>query len=198
MTKMMNTFISHRQMGEAEAVYKLFPDFHFRDSNITCEFVSTSRRAQRSKFLIRADGNPAYANQLKFKIPNREGEFVEKYDIVSKYERRPRGVLDNICLAQFVKMYKTSSKGKKGNDNEVEPTFNENEEFSEEFLEDEEKFHYIMSSNSAQKIPLPEILELDNPNPGEPRFMQKRSFQQFLEFINSTKRKNQVLIGSLN
>ena len=34
MTILMNTFITHRQIGEAEVVYKIFPDFHFKYSNI--------------------------------------------------------------------------------------------------------------------------------------------------------------------
>ena len=35
MSLMMNTYISHRQMGEAEAIYKIFPDFHFKESTVT-------------------------------------------------------------------------------------------------------------------------------------------------------------------
>ena len=39
MALLMNTFITHRQMGEAEAVYKIFPDFHFKESNISTVYL---------------------------------------------------------------------------------------------------------------------------------------------------------------
>ena len=45
----------------------------------------------------------------KVKIENRSGEYVEKYDIVSKYQRRDG--LNDICAAQFSKMYEPSWKG---------------------------------------------------------------------------------------
>ena len=51
----MNTFISHRQMGEVEAIYNIFPNFHFKDSNVACVFVPTARQVSRSKFLQRTD-----------------------------------------------------------------------------------------------------------------------------------------------
>ena len=35
MQLLMNTYISARQIGETEALYKIFPDFHLKDSNVT-------------------------------------------------------------------------------------------------------------------------------------------------------------------
>ncbi len=39
MELMMNTWLTHRQMDEAEIVYKLFKDFHFRESSSLCIFL---------------------------------------------------------------------------------------------------------------------------------------------------------------
>merc|ERR1711884_542142 len=34
-------YLSHRQVGASEAVYKIIPSFKLKDSNITCVFVAT-------------------------------------------------------------------------------------------------------------------------------------------------------------
>ena len=39
MCLLMNTYLTHRQMGEAEAVYKMLPDLHFKESNATTFFI---------------------------------------------------------------------------------------------------------------------------------------------------------------
>ena len=47
MKLLMNTWIKHRQMGEAEAVYRLTKEFHFRQSDAKCVFVQTCPRSER-------------------------------------------------------------------------------------------------------------------------------------------------------
>ena len=46
-----NTFLTHRQIGEAEAYYKLFPSFHLSGSNCATQFIHTGFRKNRSVFL---------------------------------------------------------------------------------------------------------------------------------------------------
>ena len=53
MKLLMNTWVKHRQMGEAEAVYRLTKEFHFRESDTKCVFVQTCPRKERSKLLKR-------------------------------------------------------------------------------------------------------------------------------------------------
>ena len=60
MKLLMNTWIKNRQMGEAEAVYRLAKEFRFRDSDTACVFVQTSRRCERSKILKNVTGKPEY------------------------------------------------------------------------------------------------------------------------------------------
>ena len=72
---------------------------------------------------------PRYAYLPKIKIENRSGEYVEKYDIVSKYQRRDG--LNDICAAQFSKMYEPSWKGP--SDKKSSKTFERNED---------NKFHF--------------------------------------------------------
>ena len=162
MTLLMNTFITHRQIGEAEAVYKVFPDFHFKDSNIGTVFFPNCPRDQRSKYLVRVDDKAQYANMPKIQIENRSGDYVEKYDIVSKYERRVG--LERICAAQFAKMYEPSWKGP--SDKQHQKTFEKNER---------NKFHFIMlEDENAEGEYLPDTVNLSNPYPNEPPYMKKR------------------------
>ena len=51
MILLMNTWIKNRQMGEAEAVFRLIPHFKFRESDSKCVFVQTCPRIERSKIL---------------------------------------------------------------------------------------------------------------------------------------------------
>ena len=46
-----NTFLTHRQIGESEAYYKLFPHLHLCDSNIGAVFIPTGFKQNRSRFL---------------------------------------------------------------------------------------------------------------------------------------------------
>ena len=110
MSLLMNTWLTHRQMGIAEAVYKLFEDFHFRKSSLPCQFIQACRREERSKYLMSVDGKSEYNNVPKIHVENRQGEYIEKYDIIDKYSRRStfnentysfKEAVKYICLAQL-------------------------------------------------------------------------------------------------
>ena len=49
MRTVSNAFLTHWQMGEAEAVYKLLPSMKLKDSNVTCQWVTIGRREDRSR-----------------------------------------------------------------------------------------------------------------------------------------------------
>ena len=109
MKLLMNTWIKNRQMGEAEAVYRLTKEFHFRDSDATCVFVQTSKRSERSKILKNVTGKPEYKHMKKITVEKqKDNEYVEQYDINSKYDRRPKEQLpdlDDLSFSQMAKMY---------------------------------------------------------------------------------------------
>lgn len=46
-----NTFLTHRQIGESEAYYKLFQHLHNSHSNISAVFIPTGFKKNRSRFL---------------------------------------------------------------------------------------------------------------------------------------------------
>ena len=117
---LMNTYISARQMGESEAFFKIFPDFLLKNSNVTTVFVPVSRKENRSKFLMKIDEKLSYNGQEKLKVEGRDGFYVEKYDIVSKYERLVKKEKDEISFSHFAKMFSPSWKKKKSEEEDVE------------------------------------------------------------------------------
>ena len=198
MKVLMNTYIAARQMGETEVLYKIFPDFHLKDSNITTVFVPVSRKDQRSKFLLKVDQEMNYGGQEKVKIEGRDGFYVEKYDIISKYERREAG-LEELSFSQFAKMYSPSWTFK---ETDIHPSIDENNDQLEENIEREifhespmtVKFDYIMSCsdnafNSDHKLckstiglKLPKYIKLKFSFPGEAPYMKKRKYPAVLRF----------------
>ena len=42
-----NVYLTHRQIGEAEAVFRLIPSLTLSMSNITCQFVATGTKDER-------------------------------------------------------------------------------------------------------------------------------------------------------
>ena len=49
MKTVANTFMTHRQIGEAEAIYRLFPDMLLKKSNIACQWLSVGKRSEMSR-----------------------------------------------------------------------------------------------------------------------------------------------------
>ena len=47
MKKIANTFLSHRQIGEAEAFFKLLPDLLLKNSNVRCQWLSLERKENK-------------------------------------------------------------------------------------------------------------------------------------------------------
>ena len=209
MQLLMNTYISARQMGEAEALYKIFPDFHLKDSNVTTVFVPVSKKENRSKFLLKVDEDMSYNNQEKLQIDGRDGYYVEKYDIVSKFERKEEG-LEQFSFSHFSKMYtpswkyKESKKDKRVNtdlDEENNDNINdcsEVENHLESKLEKEapgdSKFDFIMRCRNDPADPehklcklikgkkLPKYIKLKYTFPGEAPYMRKRNYPAVLRF----------------
>ena len=50
MNIVINTFLTHRQIGESEAFFKILPHLHMKESNIEAIFVPNGFERTRSKF----------------------------------------------------------------------------------------------------------------------------------------------------
>ena len=83
--QLANTFLTHRQMSEAEAYYKIFPNLTLKYSSLDTIFVPSEKKELRSKFLQKIDENDNnYTKGVEVK-GGREGRFLEKPDIFDKY-----------------------------------------------------------------------------------------------------------------
>ena len=57
MRALANEFSSHRQVGESEAYYKLFPELHLTQSSVKTVFVAGGLPHKRSVFLRKVNKN---------------------------------------------------------------------------------------------------------------------------------------------
>ena len=192
--KMADMFMTHRQVGEQECFFKLFAHMNLVYSSIATVFVPTDPKGYRRQFLQRQDPESGEG----FKVDDKEGLFLEKPDLISKYERRKlvregeedpdnedSAVLDQMSFCQFVKMY--SSKGwqqKEQPNEEGEMEENQDEDVPDEGeLADEDDLNYLIVGHTAERRLLPEMLTLENPVKGEPRFLHKRTFPRALRYF---------------
>ena len=115
LSRMADVFLTHRRMGEAEAIYRLDPAMHLSDSNIKCVFVPTGWPEERFVFAQKVSNDASEINELDdpsiYKIKDREGMYQEAATLLSKYERRgTKDNLDKLCYAQFCKEYDSCRK----------------------------------------------------------------------------------------
>ena len=186
MKQVANTFLTHRQIGEAEAVYRLIPSMTLSMSNVTCQFVQTAPKEERSIMWKKATEEQLEAGIKAVKLDKREGYWYEQPDLWSKYLRRPPE-LEELCYAQFARMYKGSTymKFEEDDDNEMEETIEKKIE-----VEDyNEKFHSVMTYRE-EGARLPEHIELEDPRIGEVSYMRRRNFPAALRFHRVKKDKD--------
>ena len=191
MRTVANTFLRSRQIGEAEAVYRLIPALNLSMSNVTCQFVGTDLKHERSSRWRRADKHQIESGIACVELDKHEGLWYEQQDMWSKYLRRP-DVLAEICFAQFAKMYKSATSTTKEDEDVEDDAVLDVQDDNEEEDVFESKFHYVMTCYNPgnRAIPLPDLIQLRHTFPGEPRLMQKRKRPAALRFHKSKKNKD--------
>ena len=157
MQMLINTFLTHRQMGQAEAYYKLIPSLHMKYSTVKTVFVPNDKKELRSKFLKKVEEKENIHDKISFSVDGREGLFIEKPELIDKFIRRPGPLnpysefkendndLEDLCVTQFAKMFEITQKKE----------YNENEPLDideMEFDNDDLKFNFIMRANLNKKI----------------------------------------------
>ena len=186
MQDLIHTFLTHRQMGQSEAYFKLIPSLNMKYSTVKSVFVPTDKKELRSKFLKKIDDKEDAMGKIAFEVAGREGLFIEKADLIDKYIRRPGSKnpyqklketetdLEDLVGIHFAKMFEVTQKA--GTDDTLDI---ENLDFDDDDL----KFHYIMRSDeSKKKTLLPDYIKLSPKFPGENNVMKKRRFQAAAHF----------------
>ena len=183
MRTITQVFLTHRQMGEAEAVYRLLPSMTLKKSNVQCQWVSLGVKEERSSRWLKANQDDIESGRPVTEITGHEGLWYELQDMWNKYLRRSVEI-EEMCFAQFAKMYQTVSRSKLVNDENSE---NEDEKYEDqedynielanEEIQEEEIFHYIMTYRSEKQLKdcknkLPMNIALTQCYPRESRAMQ--------------------------
>ena len=182
-------------MGICEAFMKILPEMRFKDSTIGTDFLQIGKKEDMSRFVARADRQDIAGHQsfmdskVVFKIPKREGLYFEKPNWIDKYFRREKA-LEEIRPSHFVKMYDSHSgkvpKIKDDNDSHEE----EDDKDTKEKYGNEAKFHYFITREGKLGKPLPKYVKLENPYPGEPRFLKKWKHPKALRLFKVKQEKN--------
>ena len=159
---MKDIFLRHRQIGQVEAYYRLFPSLHLCDSNLGVVFLHTG--FNKSKFLKKLSDDEAKRTDNLVEVSDREGYYVETSSIHDKYLKRPSEIF-HISLMQFAKRYTPVSKAPK--DEKV---------IDENYISNEIDENFIISLDEQLRQPLPWCIELQGSfYPGEPRYLKLRS-----------------------
>ena len=112
-------YTTFRQCGAAEAIYRIFPSMHLRESNIICEYVASGFPKNRGVFYHKVKENPSehygdieseltgenigYSGDT-IQIEGRIGHYRQSVTISDRYSNRPI-YLQSMCLAQFATFY---------------------------------------------------------------------------------------------
>ena len=139
-----------------------------------------------SRYLCRADPEQNYMDYVElFEVKEREGLYWEKPNWIDKYLRRDLSEWEELSLPQYVKMFSPTNQGKEediddsSEEEDLEPTVLE-ENYKRKLEKDkakygkEVKFHYLITDSGDFGKPLPNLMVINHPYPGEPRFLRKR------------------------
>jgi hypothetical protein len=102
MQALIQTYLTHREMGECESYYRLDPTLHYKQSNIGTIFLNTGFPGNRSKFLRKCSKD--YEGDKGFEVDEHEGTFVETESFLDRYLMRPL-VIAVMCFVQFAMWY---------------------------------------------------------------------------------------------
>ena len=177
-----NTFLTHRQIGEAEAIYRLIPNMILKNSNVGCQWLAVGKRSELSTRWRQANKDDLDKGIDLIKIKDREGYWVEQKDMLSKYLRRPDS-LELISASQFSKMYTTSGLKVKKENSEFEDT---NDDVDDDIDISTNQLDYIIIGSSDQ-IKLPMTIEIKDPSLGEIKWMRKRKTPAVLRYHKASK-----------
>ena len=176
---MKDVFLNHREIGEAECYYRLLPQMHLAESNISSVFLHTGFNKSRFLKKIDEDEDDGIATVT---IEGREGKFVEGSSLHDKYMKRPP-YLFYMSYAQFAKCYSPASQIKQVEEEEEVEEFGDEENEDEvierspavEVLENGIESDFIIHHDVDKRKPLkPYVTLVGQFYKGEPKFMRLR------------------------
>ena len=173
---MKDCFLTHRQIGESECYYRILPQMHLADSNISSVFLHTG--FNKSRFLRKVDEDEEDLFDT-VTIEGRDGKYIEGSSLHDKYLKRPKELF-YMSFAQFAKCYSPASKIKEDDEDEVLDTFEKEDEVVEENIENDvlenriESDFIIHADLDKRKALKPYVSLVGKFYRGEPKFMRLR------------------------
>ena len=120
-------FQDTREMGFSEALYKLLPELVMTNSNVKKQWVCVGKEEERTTRARTATKGDVEAGHPVFQLEGVDGEWMEQWDMQSKYLRRdPK--LWNVSFSQFARMLEATSSSKKACNEETEENGDQSEE----------------------------------------------------------------------
>ena len=176
-----HTFLTHRQVGECEAFFRILPHLNMKMSNIETVFLPTGFKKNRSTFLKKLTEKEAEHNPNIIEVSDRAGYYVEKPSMLDKFERldcNMTNVLADLSYVQFGKRYVSSNKEPRKQDLLAETIAKQsNDKNNQKKIN---SLDFIVTHDLKIKdevVLLPKVIKLNNLRPGEPKFMRLRSTQ---------------------
>ena len=110
-------FQDTREMGFSEALYKVLPELVMTNSNVKKQWVCVGKEEERTTRARKATKGDVEAGHQVFQLEGVEGEWMEQWDMRSKYLRRdPK--LWNLSFSQFARMLEATSASRRASDEE--------------------------------------------------------------------------------
>ena len=109
----MNTFLTHRQIGECEAYFKILPHLQMKSSNIDTVFIPTGFKKNRSSFLKQLTEDEAKICKNIITVNEKKGKFIEKPSLLDKFERKDltkNKHIQSLTYTQFCMKYTSPNK----------------------------------------------------------------------------------------
>ena len=182
----VHQFLTHRQIGESEAYFRLLPHLNMKHSNIEAVFIQTGFRNNRSKFLKKLTEEEAKYCEDLINVSGRKGQYTEKPSLMDKYVRRDyneHSDVFDVSYLQFGKRYTPTNTGPKQKKDFVPQDFykhipsSDNKEDETDELRGFSEEDFIITHDFKAKEHLkflPKFIKINNPLPGEPNFMKLR------------------------
>ena len=195
----VSTFLTHRQIGESEAFFKILPHLHMKDSNIESIFVPTGFEKNRSKFLKQISKEEAKTCINIVSLSDQDGLFIEKPSMIDKFQRidsSQNEYIHHLRYLQFNMKYTSCNTEPKDSD------------FWSDVIAENEKgwiltdeLNLIVTDDfevSKIRYSLPKFIQLNDLKPGEPKFMRRR-IRRVARFhkINRTKHPHEYYFSEL-
>ena len=209
MKVLANAFLQKREMGEPEAVYKLIPSMVMTNSNVTCQWVCVDRDEAKTKRMRPATKQDKEAEKAVIEVEDREGDWLQQWDIRDKYVRRPKN-LHHLTFSHFSRIYCSASKGEKeeneetSDDAEKQDTpdcaIDTNDPFAsfktvagceQRCCQDPPRTKLTKREPNLPKIvDLPKAIEIENPYAEERKHMRRRNMPAALRWFKAKEDKD--------